>query len=130
MLGSQDYDILLWDATSGALISSVKVANEADPESGELGASFINYPTGSLADIAPESGLLATAGGDNAALLWDDAWQEPEVRLVGHSADVNSVDWSPDEAKLVTASLDGTARIWDTASGEQLQILEGHEGPV
>ena len=129
-LGSQDYDVLLWDATTGELISSVEVANQTEPESGELIASFVNYPTGSLADIAPQSGRLATAGGDNTALLWDDAWQRPEVLLRGHTAGVNSVAWSPDEAELVTASLDGTARIWDTASGEALQVLEGHEGPV
>ena len=129
-LGSQDYDVLLWDAATGALISSVEVANQAEPVSGELIVSFVNYPTGSLADIAPQSGRLATAGGDNTALLWDDAWQEPAVMLGGHTAGVNSVAWSPDEALLVTASLDGTARIWDTVSGQELHILEGQEGPV
>jgi WD40 repeat protein/class 3 adenylate cyclase len=129
-LGSQDYDVLLWDATSGALISSVEVANQAEPESGEGLTSFYNYATGSLADLAPQSGRLATAGGDNTAILWDEAWQAPETLLRGHSRSVNSVDWSPDEARLVTASVDGTARIWDTASGKELYTLEGHEGNV
>jgi WD40 repeat protein/class 3 adenylate cyclase len=129
-LGSQDYDVLLWDAASGELLSSVEVANQAAPESGDMGTSFVNYTTGSLADIAPESGRLATAGGDNTAILWDAAWQGPETVLRGHWRGVNSVDWSPDEAKLVTASLDGTARIWDARSGEALQVLEGHDGRV
>jgi WD40 repeat protein len=129
-LGSQDYDVLLWDAASGELISSVEVANEAEPVSGELVAGFGNHVSGWLADIAPQSGRLATAGGDNAAVVWDDAWQEPEVVLSGHTEGVNSVAWSPDESKLATASLDGTARTWDTASGEALHTLEGHEGRV
>ncbi len=129
-LGSQDYDVLLWDAATGELISSVEVANEVEPESGDQWVSFVNYPTGSLIDIAPQSGRLATAGGDNTAILWDDTWQGPEMLLRGHSGSVNSVDLSPDEAMLVTASLDGTARIWDTVNGKELHVLEGHEGRV
>ena len=109
-LGSQDYDLLLWDAATGALISSVEIANQAEPESGELGVTFVNYPTGAAAEIAPRSGRLATLGGDNTALIWDAAWQKPAVVLSGHTKGVNSVDWSPDETKLATASLDGTAR--------------------
>ncbi len=129
-LGSQDYDVLLWDAATGELLSSVEVANQAEPVSGEQVASFVNYPTGSAADIGPLSGRLATLGGDNTAILWDAAWQGPEVLLSGHAEGVSSVNWSPDETMLVTASLDGTARIWDTSSGEELQVLDGHEGPV
>ena len=84
-LGSQDYDLLLWDATSGELISSVEIANQAEPESGELGVTFVNYPTGAAAEIAPRSGRLATLGGDNTALIWDAAWQKPALVLSGHT---------------------------------------------
>jgi WD40 repeat protein len=124
-LGSQDYDLLLWEALdSGELISSVEIANQAEPESGELYTSTFNYVSGSAADIAPRSGRLASLGGDNTAVLWDAGWKKPEVILSGHLKGVNSVDWSPDESKLATASLDGTAVIWDAQSGEELYTLE------
>ena len=129
-LGSQDYDVLLWDANSGELLSSVEIPNQAEPESGDLGVSFVNYPTGAAAKIALHSGRLATLGGDNTALIWDTDWKQVELTLSGHTKSVNSVDWSPDGVQLVTASLDGTARIWDTQTGEELQVLEGHEGRV
>jgi WD40 repeat protein/class 3 adenylate cyclase len=130
VLGSQDYDVLLWDTATGELISSVEVANQAEPESGELVTGFGNYVSGWLADIAPQSERLATVGGDNTAIVWDDAWQQPAVVLSGHAEGVNSVAWSPDETKLATASLDGTARIWNADSGEALRTLVGHEGRV
>jgi WD40 repeat protein/serine/threonine protein kinase/DNA-binding XRE family transcriptional regulator len=129
-LGSQDYDILLWDANTGELISSIEIANDTQPESGELGVTFVNYPTGGAAKLAPQSGRLATLGGDNTALIWNADWEKIEIMLSGHTKSVNSVDWSPDETRLVTASLDGTARVWDSNTGSELYILEGHEGRV
>lgn len=67
---------------------------------------------------------------DNSALIWDGAWQAPEIVLRGHGDAVNSVAWSPDGAELVTAGMDGTARVWDAKSGEERLRLEGHEGRV
>jgi len=129
-LGSQDFDVLLWDATSGELLSSVEIPNQAAPESGDLGVTFINYPTGAAAKIAPQSGKLATLGGDNTAVIWDADWKKIEVELSGHTQGVNSVDWSPDETKLVTTGLDGTARIWNAQTGDEIFALEGHDGRV
>ena len=125
-LGSQDFDVLLWDAVTGELLSSLEIPNQAAPVSGDLGVTFVNYPTSAAAKIAPQSGRLATLGGDNTAVIWNDDWTEIELVLSGHTQGVNSVDWSPDETKLVTASLDGTARIWDTQTGDELFTLEGH----
>jgi WD40 repeat protein len=129
-LGSQDYDLHLWNATNGDLISSVELVNQADPISGELGVTFINYPTGAAAKIAPISGRLASLGGDNTAITWDHSWMKPEMIFTGHTQSINSVDWSPDETKLVTASMDGLANIWDVKTGKLLFTLQGHAGRV
>jgi WD40 repeat protein/class 3 adenylate cyclase len=129
-LGSQDYDLLLWDAASGDKVSSVEISNQAEPESGELDVTFVNYATGGALKIAPRSGMLATLGGDNTAILWDAVWGRPLVILRGHEGSVNSVDWSPDEQKVATASLDSTARIWDAQTGQPTHTLEGHDGRV
>jgi WD40 repeat protein len=129
-LGSQDYDLLLWDASSGGLISSLEIANRAEPVSGDYNVCYVNYSTGAAAEIGPQGGRLVTLGGDNTAIVWDGAWQSPEVVLRGHTEGVNSVDWSPDEARVATSGLDGTARAWDGETGEELYRLEGHEGLV
>jgi WD40 repeat protein/class 3 adenylate cyclase/energy-coupling factor transporter ATP-binding protein EcfA2 len=139
LLGSQDYDLLLWDAAPSGEggagpepLAAIEIPNRAEPEEGEgqVTTLGVHYATGAAADVAPDSGRLATVGGDNAAIVWDASLARQELVLTGHENDVNSVDWSPDEAHLVTASEDGTARIWDAQSGEELLVLAGHEGAV
>jgi WD40 repeat protein len=139
LLGSQDYDLMLWDATPPGAgdegrepLMAIEIANQAEPEEGEgqVTTLGVHYVTGAAADFAPESGRLATVGGHNTAIVWDAFLEEQELVLTGHENDVNGVDWSPDEARLATASEDGTARIWDTHSGEELIALKGHDGAV
>jgi WD40 repeat protein/DNA-binding XRE family transcriptional regulator len=127
-LGSQGYDLLTYDAAGGTLLSSIEIPNKAEPESGTLGVSFVNYPTGAALTIAPKSKRLATLGGDNTALIWDAAWQTPALVLKGHTKGVSSVDWSPDETRLVTSSQDGTAIVWNAQTGQALQTLQNGEG--
>jgi len=129
-LGSQDYDLLAWDAASGRMLSTTEIANRTVSESGGGTTSFIRYVTGGAADIGPLSERLATVAGDNTAAVWGSDWQEPMVVLRGHTRSVNSVDWAPDESRLVTAALDGTARVWDAVTGQELTLLSGHEGRV
>jgi WD40 repeat protein len=135
LLGSQDYDLLLWDVAStgaGEPLMAVEIPNQAEPEEGEgqVTTLGVHYATGAAADFAPQSGRLAMVGGDNTAIIWDASLEEQDLVLTGHENDVNSADWAPDEAHLVTASEDGTARIWDAQSGKTLLVLEGHEGAV
>jgi WD40 repeat protein/transcriptional regulator with XRE-family HTH domain len=130
-LGSQDYDLILWDSATGEQVKAIEIPNQAEPEEGEgTVTGFTNYPTGAALDVAPESGRLATVGGDNSAIVWDAALQTQELTLTGHENDVNGIDWSPDETRLATASEDGTARLWDAKTGEQVNVLTGHNGAV
>lgn len=46
-----------------------------------------------------------------------------ERRLVGHTHDVTSVEYSPAGDRLVTTSWDKTARIWASDTGELLHVL-------
>lgn len=56
------------------------------------------------------------------------AWRGRAI-LRGHTAPVNSAQFSPDGQHVVTASDDGTARVWDRNAREILQI-RGHAGAV
>ena len=130
-LGSQDYDLMLWDAITGKQVRAIEISNQAEPEEGEGNVTgFTNYTTGAALDFAPKSGRLAMIGGDNTAIVWDAKIQAPELILSGHENDVNGIDSSPDETQLATASEDGTARIWDAKTGEEAAVLRGHTGAV
>jgi WD40 repeat protein len=50
-------------------------------------------------------------------------------KLVGHTNDVYSLDYTPHGRKLVSASFDSTARIWDM-NGKELTVLKGHHHKV
>jgi WD40 repeat protein len=129
-LGSQDFDLILWDALTGVLLTTIDIPNLAKPEAGDLGTWYYNYATSGAAAYAPESGRLATLAGDDSAIIWDASLLEQEFTLAGHTNDVNAVAWSPDERFVATASEDGTARIWDAQTGEEILVLRGHEGGV
>ncbi|MGD8753887.1 MAG: protein kinase, partial [Anaerolineales bacterium] len=96
LLGSQDYDLMLWEATPGNVadpLMAIELSNQAEPEEGEGSVTTfgVHYVTGAAADFAPQSGRLATLGGDDTAIIWDADLQE-ELVLRGHENDVNSVD--------------------------------------
>jgi WD40 repeat protein len=132
LLGSQDYDLMIWDANTGKLLKSIQLPNQAEPEMGKDSPTTlaIHFPTGAALDFAPNSGRLATVSGDNTANVWDAALQTRVLTLKGHANDVNGIDWSPQENQLATASEDGTARIWDAETGNELKTLDGHSGAI
>jgi WD40 repeat protein/predicted Ser/Thr protein kinase len=63
----------------------------------------------------PDGTRLATAGRDQAILLWDVARGEEVARLPGHATYIWSLAWSPNGKTLVSGSGDSTVRLWDTA---------------
>ncbi|MCS6807272.1 MAG: choice-of-anchor D domain-containing protein [Bacteroidota bacterium] len=80
--------------------------------------------------VSPDGSLIATAGGDSVAMLWDAKTGELLYRCEGHTDVVLSAAFSPDSKKLLTTSADGTARIWDTRKGTQLERFTGHRSVV
>ncbi len=74
----------------------------------------------------PRSDLLATAGGNGTARIWDLRSGTLAHELVGHGNDVLDVEFSPRGSTVVTTSSDGTARVWDSRSGNLVSDLVGH----
>ena len=129
-LGSQDYDLFLWDVETGKQAAELEVQNTTRPSTGELGtAGSIHFTTGAGAAFASD-GQLATLGGDNTALVWQPMLAGQPLVLKGHTAGVNALTWSPDFTHLATASEDGTVRVWEAVNGQELFQLTGHNGAV
>jgi WD40 repeat protein len=130
LTGSQDYDLILWDAETGAQVAAQEVQNATPPSTGEVGTtSQLRFMTGAAAAFASD-GRLATVGGDNTALIWKPMLTDQPLAFSGHSAGVNAVAWSPDFTRLATASEDGTARVWDAQTRGELMQLVGHSAAV
>ncbi|MGR6924318.1 caspase, EACC1-associated type [[Actinomadura] parvosata] len=84
----------------------------------------------SVWDVAfsPDGNLLATAGGDKKARIWDVTTGTLLLKVT-HTKTVNGVSFSPDGRHLATCSLDRSARIWDAATGTPL-LKVTHIDPV
>jgi WD40 repeat protein len=82
-----------------------------------------------LVNFAPDGRWLATASGDNTAVIWDLA-QRRMKHVLPHAAPVYAAVFSPDGRKLATASADRTLKLWDVATGKELLTLYGHADNV
>lgn len=80
--------------------------------------------------VSPDGKLLATAGFDNTAKIWDinpDGALKSKKVLTGHTAPVYAITFHPTDPKIVaTASQDKTAKIWDIVEGKPKVELKGH----
>jgi WD40 repeat protein len=106
--GSKAY---VWDATTGA--KQLTLSGHTD---------WI-YDTA----ISSDSRLLATAGSDHTARVWD-AQTGKELYLLDQpdAAQVEAIAFSPDGARLATAGSDGAVAIWDMQSGDRLGHFFAH----
>ena len=78
--------------------------------------------------FSPDGRLLATAGRDGTARLWDPATGEHLHTLTGHIGGVRGEAFSPDGRLLASSGADMTVRLWDPATGEHRRTLASHWG--
>ena len=145
LTGGQDGVIRLWDAPSGELVRSLddsgrRLRSAALSPGGEwIAAAALDavpvWESGSEElvrvldapgiDVAfhPAGDLLAVAGDDGSATLWEAATGRPAGEL-RHAAAVGAVAWSHDGRFLLTAASDGV-RLWDTASQQAIRTFTG-----
>jgi WD40 repeat protein len=95
-----------------------------DVTSGQMKTSFTAH-VGPIRKVAFSpvrgSGLLATAGVDKTARLWDAP--NRKIQEFSHANVVTDVAFSPDGKRLATASLDKKVKVWEVGSDEPLTII-------
>ncbi len=67
--------------------------------------------------------MVAVAGNDRSPRIIDLTTGKEVFALLGHSDNVNCIEFSPDGEQVATASYDTTAKIWSTLSGECLYTI-------
>jgi WD40 repeat protein len=80
--------------------------------------------------LSPDERLVATAGKDRTARVWDVATGVPRGCFSGHTDWVLAVAFSPEGGRLLTGSADRTARLWNVAAERELRVFEDHEDVV
>ena len=113
---SQQFEALLWDAETSALVRRL------DGDFGQAGHS--DY----LRSVAfsPDGSRILTSSNDDTARLWDTATGKQLTPPMRHAGDVTYAAFSPDGRSIVTASRDTTARVWDSETGLPLGVPMQH----
>jgi WD40 repeat protein len=80
--------------------------------------------------LDPAAVVLASAGADGTARLWDLSKNKETFTLRGHSGAVNALSFNPDGRRLATAGIDQSVQLWDVPTGLPVCVLQGHVRPI
>jgi dynein assembly factor with WDR repeat domains 1 len=67
---------------------------------------------------------------DNTARLWDVNTGECLHTLLGHTAEIVSLNFDTNGQKIITGSFDHTVKLWDVKTGRCIHTLAGHNGEI
>jgi WD40 repeat protein len=91
------------------------VVREVDVRTGKLLRAWERRHKGYIRSLAyrKDGRVLATGGRDGSLWLWETRSGRALRELIGHTDDVNSLDFDA-QGRLLSASDDKTVRLWDT----------------
>ncbi|HLO59198.1 MAG TPA: WD40 repeat domain-containing protein [Bacteroidales bacterium] len=150
--GGEDKSIMLWDAGTGNLLStihtncnvkSIEFTEEGNllvacgnnvvlmDQKGSTIRTFAGYTTDvwSFSYNKP-SGRIVAGSYASAIKVWNFASAKLALTLTGHEKSCLPVCFSPDGTLIASGSLDRTVRIWDAATGKERSKLEVHSGNI
>ena len=76
--------------------------------------------------------IFGTCGDDKTIKIIDYRENKPAISVVGHEAEINSIDFNPENEFLyITGSNDKTAALWDLRKPDlKLHSFIHHKGPI
>ncbi|KAG1718138.1 hypothetical protein EDB19DRAFT_2031640, partial [Suillus lakei] len=100
--GSKDCTVILWDAESGAVLSTLK---------GDYGICSVAF--------SPD-GLKLASGSFHNIRVWRTDNFELLLDIDAHKNYVQGIVWSPDGRQLVSASYDKVVQFWNSSNGYRI----------
>ena len=73
---------------------------------------------------------MATGSMDNTAKLWDVNSGKEIHTLLGHTAEIVSLNFNTNGRQVITGSFDHTIKLWDVGTGKCIHTLSGHHGEI
>ncbi|XP_057992709.1 DENN domain and WD repeat-containing protein SCD1 isoform X2 [Hevea brasiliensis] len=151
--GSDDQSVIVWDKQTSQLLEELK-GHDAQVScvrmlSGERVLTAAHDGTVKMWDVRTDTcvatvgrcssavlcmeyddstGILAAAGRDAVANIWDIRAGRQMHKLLGHTKWIRSIRMVGDT--LVTGSDDWTARVWSVSRGTCDAVLACHAGPI
>ena len=109
LTGSVDRSSIVWDAASG-----------------EVAQQFTNH-TAAVLDVAwRDDTSFVSCSSDKTIFAYELGRTLPVRHLIGHTNDVNAVEWDPTHTVLASCSDDKTARLWKLSQDQCLHTLSDH----
>ncbi|KAJ6375755.1 hypothetical protein OIU77_000675 [Salix suchowensis] len=151
--GSDDQSVIVWDKQTSQLLEELK-GHDAQVScvrmlSGERVLTAAHDGTVKMWDVRTDTcvatvgrcssavlcmeyddstGILAAAGRDAVANIWDIRAGRQMHKLLGHTKWIRSIRMVGDT--LITGSDDWTARVWSVSRGTCDAVLACHAGPI
>lgn len=123
---SQDGTVKFWDATRGVPLRTLQAH-----ENGVNALDFANF-----CHLQPDAQdanctlVLASAGQDNTAIIWDANTGQALNTLTLHHDPVTDIAFNMDGSILATTSVLDDIRIWNTFGGVYRYRIDVHNGAV
>lgn len=90
-----------------------------------------DYIGSNLVRFSPDGKkIVAVSSGGRTAVVIDAENFKSLFYLKGHTANIESVQFSYDSKRIVTASSDHSLILWNAGNGEKLAEMKGHTGTV
>ncbi|MHC4707672.1 MAG: right-handed parallel beta-helix repeat-containing protein, partial [Planctomycetota bacterium] len=116
--GGRD-DTLIWDLSAEEITARVPHGGTGGPKNWQDKRGTYGVRPSLVIQFSPSRNVLATAGPDHTARLWEAASGRELMRLA-HDSIVTVVEFGPRGNVLATATEGGVVHLWDTESGEEI----------
>lgn len=84
-------------------------------------------PAANIVAWSPDGQYIAANGAGGPVSVWQIKDATLRYKLLGHTAEVESLAFSPDSKLLASGSEDNTIRLWRLDDGSLVSKLEGHK---